>query len=198
MKPCQIISWSKIQNLARLLAQKLRTDNFIPDTIIAIGRGGYMPARYLSDYLGIFDLTSFKIEHYHGTRKHSKALIKYPLTADVSNKRILIVDDVSDSGDTFEIAIQHILEHGTPLVLKTAVLHHKLTSVFVPDYYGQKIVKWRWLIYPWAVTEDLSTMIASEMSIDMPIPEIAAQLKTKHGISVSPQHIQDALTLLQE
>ena len=196
-KPCELISWARFQRLSRKLAEKIRQSRYIPDMIVAIGRGGYIPARLLSDYFGVMDLTSFKIEHYRGSQKQTQATIQYPLTAKVDGKRVLLVDDVSDSGDTFKVAIDHVNQKGSPAELKTAVLHHKTTSVYVPDYFAQTIVKWRWIIYPWAVTEDLGSFISAEMSLPASVETIAAHLERCHGISVSESNIRDALELLQ-
>ena len=197
-KPCELISWARFQNLSRLLANKIRQSKFEPEIIVAIGRGGYMPARLLSDYFGNMDLTSFKIEHYRGSQKHATAVVQYPLIANVQDRRVLLVDDVSDSGDTFQVAIEHVSQCGTPAELKTAVLHHKTTSNYLPDYYAQKIIKWRWIIYPWAITEDIGSFVGSELTLPVSVEQIAAHMKSYHGISVTEQQIQDALALLHE
>ena len=195
-KPCELVSWSHFQTLARVLAEKIRKADFQPDMMIAIGRGGYMPARLLSDFFGIMDLADIKIEHYRGTHKQSSAVIKYPLRANMSAKKVLLVDDVSDSGDTFNTAIHHILQMGKPLQLRTAVLHHKITSAFTPDFYAAKIVKWRWLIYPWAVTEDISSLIEAEIPLPASHEQIKQHLLQHHGITVTEQQLQDALLLV--
>ena len=196
-KPCEVISWYRFEELARSLADTIRESNYQPDMIIGICRGGYLPARLLADYFGIMDLASIKIEHYHAMRKHDTAVIRYPLAADVSGKRLLLVDDVSDSGDTFDVAMEHIRQCGAFAQLKTAVLHHKATSTFIPDYRAATVVKWRWLIYPWAVTEDLASFIDAEILLSMPVETIREQLFDHHGISASARQIQSALQLLR-
>jgi hypoxanthine phosphoribosyltransferase len=44
-------------------------------------------------------------------------------------------------------------------MLRTAVLHHKQTSTVIPDYWAQRVLKWRWITYPWALVEDLSALV---------------------------------------
>jgi hypoxanthine phosphoribosyltransferase len=61
---CELITWKTVQRLARSLAFKLVDASFIPDIIVAIGRGGCVPARIVADYLQVFRVTSIKIEHY--------------------------------------------------------------------------------------------------------------------------------------
>jgi hypoxanthine phosphoribosyltransferase len=106
------------------------------------------------------------------------------LTGDIVGKRVLLVDDVSDTGDTFHLALHHLEGYGEPARLKTGVLHHKASSVFKPDYCAKCIVKWRWITYPWAVVEDLS-VVASRMR---PLPrdenELRCKLRDEMGIAL--------------
>ncbi len=193
--PCELITWGEVQRLARRLAIAVRGSGFAPDLLVAIGRGGYPAARLLSDYLGILDLTEVKVEHYRGTRKAPAARVRYPLSAPVTDRQILLVDDVTDTGDSFRVAIEHLRSLGTPRAIRTAALHHKTVSPFVPDYFGRKLVKWRWLIYPWAQVEDLSTLIRS-LPDRPPTPEaIAERLALDHGIRVSSSKVREVLGL---
>ena len=93
--PCQLVSWDQFALLSRQLARTIHTSWFRPDLIVAIGRGGYLPARILSDYLNVFDLASMKIEHYHGLRRQKLARVRYPLGAEVGGRHVLLVDDVT-------------------------------------------------------------------------------------------------------
>lgn len=127
--PCELISWNGACDLCRQLVGKIRKAGYHPDIIVAIGRGGYMPARILSDYLDLMNLTSFKIEHYRGLHKEPAAQIRYPLSADLTGQQVHLVDDVSDSGDTFKLAMKHLWERGAAEV-RTAALHHKVVSSF--------------------------------------------------------------------
>jgi hypothetical protein len=194
--PCELINWPHVNALSRQLAHQIRDARVNIDMIVAIGRGGYLPARLLSDLLGIFNLASFKIEHYRGAHKGTTALVRYGLNAPVNEQHILLVDDVSDSGDTFHLAIEHIQSLGNPEQIHTAVLHHKVVSSFVPDFYAEKVEQWRWIIYPWAITEDLASFISSMERKSNSVEHIASYLKQAHGIEVSAEHIQDALCLL--
>ena len=179
----ELISWNQVVRLVERLARMIQDDGFRPDIIIAIGRGGYVPARLLADYLDMMNLTSFKIEHYiAGAQRQRQAKIKYPLGIDVSGQRVLVVDDVSDSGDTFDIGLQHIRERSAPSEIRTAVLHHKTVSRFVPDYYAGKVIKWRWLIYPWAQVEDIGGFIDRMESPPADLPAIRERLQQEYGI----------------
>lgn len=196
--PCELVTWNRFHALARRLARQVRGSGYRPDIIVAIGRGGYMPGRILSDFLGVMDLATFKIEHYAGPRISKTPMIRYPLTADVGGLRVLLVDDVSDSGDTFDVAIAHVRSRGEPVELRTAVLHHKTVSHFRPDYFAQRVVKWRWIIYPWAVAEDVSSFLQAMRPRPSDIGDIARRLKTDYGIQISPAILADVRSLLSD
>ncbi len=191
--PCELITWEKTYQLARKLARQVRVDHFNPEMIVAISRGGLMPARILSDHLNLFDLATFKIEHYHAVHKEKQARVRYPLTADVEGRRVLMVDDVSDSGDTFQVAIEHLHTRGKPASIRTAVLHHKRVSSFVPDYFAEELVEWRWLIYPWAVIEDLSNFLLEMEEFPASVEKFALELKHRHAIEVPWQILEDVI-----
>lgn len=192
---CEVITWGRFYALARRLARQVHDSGYRPDMIVSIARGGYVPGRVLSDFLGLMDLTSFKIEHYHGAHKKGAAHVRYPLAADITGRKLLVVDDVSDSGDTFAVAFEHLASRGSPAEVRSAVLHHKTVCKYAPDYYACKLVKWRWIVYPWAVAEDLGSFIrAMEPRPDNP-DEISRRLAVDHGVRVPRGVLLDILAL---
>lgn len=191
--PCELISWQHFDQLSRQLVQIIARSSFHPDVIIAIARGGYLPARILSDHLDIFDLDDIKIEHYQGTKKRRRATVRYPLSADITGKKVLLVDDVSDSGDSFTLAVSHLLEHGRPAELKTAVLHHKTVSDFTPDFYAEVVDEWRWITYPWAIMEDLRSFLQEMDPAPTTAEMFGRSLRERHGIDVDRQTLIDVL-----
>jgi hypoxanthine phosphoribosyltransferase len=193
--PCELVSWEQFYQLARRLARLVREDGFEPEIIVAISRGGLMPARILSDHLNLFDLATLKVEHYHALYKQKVAKIRYPLTAEVAGRRVLLVDDVSDTGDSLQVATAHLLERGEPADLRTAVLHHKRVSSFVPDYFAEELIEWRWLIYPWAVMEDLSSFLAKMEPRPVSSEAFAQYLRQQHALVVPEQILRDVLSL---
>jgi hypoxanthine phosphoribosyltransferase len=187
------VSWDQFALLSRQLARTIHTSWFRPDLIVAIGRGGYLPARILSDYLNVFDLASMKIEHYHGLRRQKLARVRYPLGAEVGGRHVLLVDDVTDSGETFRVASQHLRERGEPAELKTAVLHHKSVSGFVPDYYAEEVSTWRWIVYPWALMEDLGSLLRGLKPAPDSVEAFSAYLVEQHGIEVERETLEEVL-----
>ncbi len=192
MTHCELVSWEQVTLLTRKLAIAILSSGFQADIIIAIGRGGYVPARLLSDHLDIFNLTSFKIEHYRRTEKSPDTIIRYPLSADLSGLNVLLVDDVSDGGDTFSVAVSHLYEKGSPAEIRTAALHHKVQSRVIPDFHASEIIEWRWLIYPWAVLEDISGFIQT-LKLDEAAPaELRSGIEQHYGVTIPDQTLLDA------
>ena len=193
---CELISWNRVHKLARRLALRVLDSGFCPDMIVSIGRGGYIPARILCDFLDIYALTSLRVEHYKkGIEQQPTARIADPLCADLSGQRVLIVDDVSDTGDTYEVAIAHVRQFH-PHEIKTASLHHKVVSHYKPDFYAQKVVKWRWLIYPWAVMEDLIGFVEKMEERPKSPEELGKRLEKDYKIRISRQVLEDVLRLI--
>ncbi len=191
---CELVTWDAVRRLALRVARTIHADGFAPDLVVAIGRGGYVPARLLCDWLDLTDLTSIRLEHYRaGSDKQPEAVIRFPLCCDIPQQRVLLVDDVNDTGDTLRAAVAHLRERGAAEV-RVAVLHDKPGSRFRVDYRGQRIRGWRWLIYPWAVAEDVRGFLARH---DGPRePEAARQwLESHFGIRLDLRQLTDILQL---
>jgi hypothetical protein len=122
--------------------------------------------------------------------------VRYPLSGSFKGRKVLLVDDVSDSGDTFVAAIEHLNSRGRPAEIRTAVLHHKTVSRYTPDYYVHRIVKWRWIIYPWAVAEDLSSLIKGLAEPPWDEATILRRLAADHGVQVSRTLLRDVLDMM--
>lgn len=193
---CTAISWPQCQRLLREVAFKIRESTFQPEVIAAIARGGFVPARLLCDALGVMELASFRIEHYRGQQVEAQARIRHPLNVDVKNKRVLVVDDLSDTGETFAVAVDYLKSLGAAEV-RTAALHHKQQSKFEPDYYARRIKQWRWIAYPWARIEDLGELIRGLKSPRGNAAQVARELQARHGLRVPLQDIEDALALMR-
>lgn len=181
----KLISWAESYALAKKLARKIKCSHYRPDMVIAIGRGGYIPARIVCDFLSIEELTSIRVAHWHSIEKKERAKLVFPLRVNIKNKKVLIVDDLTDTGETLVEALRHVKKK-MPKEVKTAVLQHKIISSFVPDYFAHEIVKWVWIIYPWAVYEDVgrfAEMIISENELKM--EDISNILKKNFGIRIS-------------
>jgi hypoxanthine phosphoribosyltransferase len=192
--PCQLISWDEAYVLAKRLSDKIKSSDYRPDLVIAIGRGGYVPARVVSDFLLHSLLTSIKIEHWDiAACKREEAMIRFPLAIDVHDQRILIIDDVTDTGDTLRTAVNYVKGLGAREI-KTGVLQHKTTSPFVPDFYADTVREWKWIIYPWAAHEDLVGFTEKVLSGELCTKEVVRdRLKEQYGLVVDDCCLKEVL-----
>jgi len=188
------VSWEEQYRLARVLASKVRSSGYRPDLVIAIGRGGYIPARILCDLLSIFRLTCVRAEHW-GTpaEKGEKAVIRFPLCIAIQGERVLIVDDVTDTGDSMAAVLEHVKGLG-PSEVRTAVLQHKEVSGFLPDYYAEVCPVWQWIVYPWALHEDLLGFMGKILAERPLTPgELKGELASRFRFTATEEDIRSAL-----
>ncbi len=135
---------------ARRLADSVRDSGFEPDTIVAILRGGVVIARLLSDFLNVRDIRSIRVVHYEALEKKEGAEVVEPLPTRLDGKKVLLVDDVADTGDSLIVAKRHLEEKGASEV-RVATMHYKPWSKFKPDYYSEETDAW--VIYFWEYAE---------------------------------------------
>ena len=129
------------------LAQQIRRDDYRPEVIVGVSRGGWPPARVLSDLLQNPNLANMRVEFYKdiGVR-NKKPRITQPVTMEVVGKRVLVVDDVSDTGHSLRVVADH-LRRKPAKELRVCTIYMKPQSIFRPDYYARTTRKW--IIFPW-------------------------------------------------
>jgi len=162
---CVMTNWDYIYNLCRRVSNDIKNSGYQPDIIIALARGGWFAGRVLCDFLGLNDLTSLKIEHYVGTALTGEGPeIKYPLSDNtVKGKKTLIVDDITDTGKSIAHAVKYV-KLQQPKEVRTAVLQYLYTSEVKPDYAGEILEEWGWIVYPWNFIEDMIDIFSRLMS----------------------------------
>ena len=174
----EIPTWEQIYALLLDLAQKIRKDKFSPDIIVGVSRGGWTPARVLSDLLENPEIANVKAEFYLGVAETKKEpVITQSVSANVKNEKVLVVDDVSDTGKSLRLVKAHLLEQGVK-ALKIATLYYKPWSVTKPDYYEK--TSRDWIIFPWERKETLRKVIEKFKQNGKSV-EDAKRTLIKHG-----------------
>src|SRR5713226_4980849 len=106
-------SWDDVYGMMIELARQIKGSGYSPQVIVGVSRGGWPPARVMSDLLENPNLANMKVEFYKnigGTAQRPK--ITQPDTSEVTGKRDLVVDDVADSGQPLRVAPKHLRQKG--------------------------------------------------------------------------------------
>ncbi len=190
---CYVLDYDDIANYAYQTALKIRESKWRPEAIIGIARGGWVHARIQCDLLGVKNLYSVKVDHWGVTAtRDGSAQLSCPLVGDVEGMKVMVVDDITDTGESLMTAVRHIEETGNPEEIKTATLMHIVGSKFVPDYFGVEVT-WAWEIWPWNFYEDLTALIMKifegEKVKEMSTPEVKKHLREYNNIVLSDDNL---------
>lgn len=196
---CLVMDWDYFYRLARKVGDKINSSGYKPDIIVGLARGGWVLARVLCDLIGVKDLVSIKVEHWGITATpDGTAKIKQELNVDLTGKKVLVVDDISDSGESMRVTLDYI-KTLQPSEIKTATLQYLTTSKFKADYIGEEL-PWYWVIFPWNFTEDMCTIVpkaCARLKIDpdddVDVSQIKTELKKSHNIDTTEEKITDIL-----
>jgi hypoxanthine phosphoribosyltransferase len=192
---CMVIDWNHAYDLCKDVSEEIKAAGFEPDVIIGVARGGWFLARVLCDFFLLKDLFSLKMEHWGVTATITgDAQMKYGLDEEsksrLKEKRVLITDDVTDTGESINLVVKYVNSLGVKDV-KTATMHHKVSSSFIPDFYGELIREWKWVIYPWSIHEDVMELVGKVLAKGekwMSVGEIRAFMKEEFDFYV-PYHL---------
>lgn len=147
----KIPSWDQIYSLLLKLAEAVRNSMFEPDVIVGVSRGGWIPARVMSDLLETPKLANVTAEFYVGVAEtKGEPRITQPVSLPVKDKKVLVVDDVADTGESLKLVNSHLKNHGASEI-KIATIYCKPWSVIVPHYYIKETRCW--IIFPWELKE---------------------------------------------
>jgi len=149
--PFEVPTWNETYKMMLSQADKIRSSSFKPDVILGISRGGWIPARLHSDLLENPCLITARIECYLGAGKPKETpVLTQPLTMPIDGKRVLIVDDIADTGRSLKLVTEHAMKKGAREV-KVATLYRKPWSIVKPDYCEKETELW--VVFPWDLKE---------------------------------------------
>jgi hypoxanthine phosphoribosyltransferase len=169
-------SWDNIYEMLINIALRIKSSGFKPDFIVGVSRGGWAPGRILSDLLENTHTANIKIEFYVGIEKTArKPVVTQPLTEDITKKNILVVDDVSDTGESLKVALDHVVGKGAAGI-KTATVYYKPHSIFRPDFFADSTSDW--IIFPWERLEATKLLIQEAQSEGRDLDSVRKTLKT--------------------
>jgi len=170
----EVLEWNVFADAARTLAAEVVASGYQTDVVIAIARGGLLLAGAMSYALGTKNCGSINVQFYTGVDERlpepvlSGPMLDAPALAGL---RVLLVDDVSDSGHTLALVVDLLRECAAEV--RTATLYTKPRTVLVPDYTWRETD--RWIVFPWSSLP----VVAPDASATVPV---AAVLVAVEGV----------------
>jgi hypoxanthine phosphoribosyltransferase len=145
----EILGWDEFGLAARELAASVVADGYRPDLLLAIARGGLAVAGAVSYALGIKNCCVLNVEYYTGIDERLEVPVVLPPSLDLvelGDARVLVVDDVADTGHTLELVVEMVRPRVS--ALRTAVLFEKSRSVVKCDHVWRRTDDW--IVFPWS------------------------------------------------
>lgn len=132
------------------LHEQMGKDGFEPDLLVGIARGGLIPLGFLASEQNFNNRNTrtINLQSYTDEGKKTELHLTNPMRAeDFPGYTILIIDDIADSGESLEFAIETLKVLCPQAIIKTAVLFYKKDSKIKPDYFITETDKW--IVFPW-------------------------------------------------
>ena len=188
----EVPTWSQIYDYLLCLAEKLQAQNYRPDVVVGVCRGGLIPARILVDLLEARQLASIQVEFYIGLGETKEApTLKQALALSVAGKRVLLVDDIADSGKTLQYAVNYLKVQGATEI-KTATIYYKTCSVIKPDFYEKETDCW--VVFPWEAKETLRKIVCKQAGKRQQSHEVAKLVKAGLPMHLTQRLLKDMET----
>jgi hypoxanthine phosphoribosyltransferase len=143
------MTWEDVGTAVDELAAQIQSAGFHPDAVLALARGGLPAAGALAYALGVKNMATLNVEFYTGVDERLDEPLILPPVPDLTllrTERLLVVDDVADTGRTLALARDFCAEQGPDV--RTAVLYEKPQSVVQCDFVWRRTN--HWINFPWS------------------------------------------------
>lgn len=150
MEEREILTYETFGRAARELAQQVVDSGYDVDVVLSIARGGLLLGGALGYALGVKNCSVVNVEFYTGVDERLEMPVMLPPTPkaiDLSGAKVLIADDVADTGKTLELVERFFADHVAEA--RTAVIYEKPHSIIRPAYAWKKTD--RWIEFPWSI-----------------------------------------------
>lgn len=156
----EILTWQGFGDGSRELAQLVADSGFRPEVIIAVARGGMIPAGALTYALGVKLTDAINVEFYTDVEETlPDPILLAPMldTDSIRDRKLLIVDDVVDSGRTLALVLKLLRGFGADV--RSAVIYAKPTTIIQPDFVWKQTDKW--IVFPWSAQPPVTPAVSS-------------------------------------
>jgi uncharacterized protein len=155
------MTWEDLGAAVDELATQIRADGFGADAVLALARGGLPLAGALAYALGVKNMATLNVEFYTGVDERLEIpmiLPPVPDLVDFADFKVLIADDVADTGATLELVKEFCA--GKVAEVRCAVLYEKSRSTVRCEYVWRRTD--RWITFPWSAEDPVLQGIPSE------------------------------------
>lgn len=183
---CRRATWNDVEAWSDRIAGRVRAADAVPETIVGLTRGGWVPARLLGDRLGVKRLVSLRAQHWGVTAtRDGAATLSEGLSGPVADESVLVLDDITDTGESLRLAVDHVAR-AKPRRLESATFLHIAGASFVPTYFAEEMRReaWAWIVFPWNYWEDLAALSQRAAEIAPGIDAVRATLRERCGLEV--------------
>jgi uncharacterized protein len=145
----EVLTWESFGEGSRALGQLIADTGYQPDIILGVARGGLLPAAAVAYALDVKNLFTMNVEFYTGVDERLDFPVMLPplLNAvDLKGARVLVADDVADTGATLQLVKEFCAEHVHDV--RCAVLYEKPRSIVKCEYVWRRTD--RWIDFPWS------------------------------------------------
>jgi uncharacterized protein len=145
----EILTWADFGAGSRLLATEIVASGFVPDLVLSIARGGLPVGGTLAYALDVKNCAAINVEFYTGVGERMEVPVVLPPTPpliDLAGLKVLLADDVADSGETLALVTELVRPHVAEL--RSAVLYKKPRSIVEPDFFWRHTDQW--IAFPWS------------------------------------------------
>src|SRR4051794_31924017 len=152
------MTWEDVGAAVDELAAQIESAEFKPDAVFALARGGLPLAGALAYALGVKNMATLNVEFYTGVDARLEEPLLLPPIPDLAvlrANRLLVVDDVADTGRTLALVREFCAEHAAEV--KTAVAYEKPQSVVRSDYVWRRTD--RWIDFPWSAAVPVTASV---------------------------------------
>jgi hypoxanthine phosphoribosyltransferase len=143
------LGWAEFGDAARALGHAVADSGFDAEVVVAIARGGLIVGGAVAYALGVKTCGSINVELYTGVDETLPEPLVLPPFLDgeaLAGKRVLLVDDVSQSGQTLKLAVEILQNMGAEV--RSVCLYTKPQTIFIPDFSWKDTDKW--IVFPWS------------------------------------------------
>jgi hypoxanthine phosphoribosyltransferase len=145
----EVLTWAEFGEASRDLARAVVEDGYLPDLILTVARGGLLPAGAIGYALDVKNVVVVNVEFYTGVDQRLDVPVMLPPVpdaVDLAGARVLLVDDVADTGETLRLVREFCGDHVAEV--RTAVLYEKPRSSVKCEYVWRRTDLW--IDFPWS------------------------------------------------